>query len=171
MMAGTMKTLRRTGKGRFYLALGYLIWSLLPHFHIVNHSHAGGSHVHASFATEEVNLANRVVDNLDPAVTASSKPAEFGGEALPRASLAGSRPDGFPGASAIGVHALVPGNGDAGRHGHYWEDPNLAGIVSGFSKVHSAAAFAHVAGDAYLAPSLRSLRSAPARGPPAFLTV
>lgn len=166
-----MRALRRIGKGRFYLALGYLIWSLLPHFHIVNHSHAGGSHVHESFSTDQVRMANQVVDHLDPAETASSKPAGFGGEALPKAPVADSRPEGSPQDFPIGAHAFSQENAEAGRHGHYWEDPNLAGIVSGVSAITFAAAHAHSAPVAYLAPTLRSLRSAPARGPPAFLTV
>ncbi|MDQ3000643.1 MAG: hypothetical protein M3Y08_05220 [Fibrobacterota bacterium] len=168
-MDKTLVALRRMGKGRFYLALGYLIWSLLPHFHIVNHSHAGGSHTHASFSADQVRLANQVVDNLDPAELASPESPGFGGEALPKASSRVIGPQGSPEDFATGLHALSSQNADAGRHGHFWEDPNLAGLVSGVSRVTFTVAPALIALTRYLAPTLRSLRSAPARGPPCFL--
>ena len=155
-MVNTMDALRRIGKGRFYLALGYLIWSLLPHFHIVNHSHAGGAHVHASFSTDQVRLANQVADNLDPSEMPSPEAADFGGEALPKASSHATPPEESPESFSTGLHRLSSPTADAGRHGHFWEDPNLAGLVSGVSVVPFFIVLAVFVLAAYLAPSLRS---------------
>ena len=118
----------RLPKVRFHLALAYLIWSILPHYHLLVHSHPGGdgAHTHLSFSAAEVGLANRALEALGPAVLAGDTRAEFslepGDAAAGKASVA---------AHAIaGETALAGSTGDGNPHSHYWEDANLAGILS-----------------------------------------
>jgi hypothetical protein len=168
-MAMRIRKLGRNGKGRFHLALAYLIWSLLPHFHVLFHSHAGGAHFHATFDPAQVSLANRVMDNLEGSGLRGAAMAEVGGEAL----NASQRPAGVESLSipalGLGDTGLKAGQADPNRHGHFWEDPNLAGMASSIAAALAVAALILAAAAAYPSPDLRALRRFPARGPPAFL--
>lgn len=158
-MHSGMGKLGRMGRGRFYLALTYFLWSLLPHFHVLTHSHAAGSHSHASLSAAQVDLANRVLENLGPAELPDAEAAEVGG-----GLTAGDvRPPG-------GSHAaLAPVRSGSELHGHFWEDPNLAGLVSRDHALPFCAALIALAFASYASPSLRILHRAAARGPPALL--
>ncbi len=155
----------RDPRSRFYFAFVYLVWSILPHFHVLFHSHAGsGPHHHASFSPAQISLANRVIDGLGPAGLAGASEPDVGGEetnavSVPRALQATMA------YAVAGESALAPGR-DAFLHGHYWEDANLAGVASlpGFS-VLAVVMIAFVA-VRYLPPGLRPSGAALARGPP-----
>lgn len=159
MVLGTAN-LRRIAKAqspraRFYLALGYLIWALLPHFNLIYHTHEGGSHFHASFSPAEVAQANQVLDALGPAALADAGTPEVGGLE--------------PAATAVAGAASMAADAASGLHGHYWEDANLAGLASlpGFSLI--VAALLLLAMIRYQAPLFRFAGKLTARGPPAFL--
>jgi hypothetical protein len=163
-----MHRLGRNGKGRLHLALAYLIWTLLPHFHVLYHSHAGGAHFHASFDAAQVSLANRLMDNLEGSGLRDAAMAEVGGGER----NASQRPKVV---EPLAILALAAGEaglkagGGANLHGHFWEDPNLAGMASSIAAALAIAALILAALAAYPAPDLRALRRFPARGPPAFL--
>lgn len=144
----------RHPRARFYLALVFLIWSVLPHFHVLIHSHAGGPHVHASFSAEETDLANRVLEGLGPA-------------GLPDAdSETGAAADGaMRGRASAGETALASG-GEAASHGHFWEDANLAGAAALPASALPAVLVIALILARYLPPGLRPSGAAPARGPP-----
>lgn len=141
---------------RFYLAIGYMLWALLPHFHLIYHSHAGGSHFHATLAPSQVKQANQVLDALGPAVLADAAMPEVGGEALPALAIAGAA-------------ALSAADAASGLHGHFWEDANLAGLAAlpGFQLL--IAALLVLAMLRYQAPLFRFAGRLTARGPPVFL--
>jgi hypothetical protein len=168
-MAMRMQRLNKMAKGRVYLALAYFIWSLLPHFHILFHSHAGGAHVHASFSTAQVAMANQVLDNLAPGELPGAAETEIGGEALASPCPLQCAPEAAAMAIAAGEAGLHPDSTDPNRHGHFWEDPNVAGLASGISTLPFLSALILAAPAAYLAPPLRAIGLFPARGPPAVL--
>jgi hypothetical protein len=168
MATRMMHRLGRNGKGRLHLALAYLIWTLLPHFHLLYHSHAGGAHFHASFDAAQVSLANRLMDNLEGSGLREAPMAEVGGGEV----NASSRPKGVEPLSILALAAGEAGlkaGRDADLHGHFWEDPNLAGMASSMVAALAIAALILAAARAYPSPDLRALRRFPARGPPAFL--
>jgi hypothetical protein len=147
----------RDPRFRFRLALAYLLWSILPHFHVLFHSHAGGApHFHASLTSAQTALANRVLDGLGPAGLQGMAPTEVGGE-----EKAAPVP-------APGDVALAAGR-DASLHGHYWEDANLAGALSFPTLAAMTAVLVLFFAVRYLPPGLRPSGAAPARGPPSLL--
>jgi hypothetical protein len=95
--------------------------------------------------------------------------AEVGGGDL----NASPRPNGVEPLSilalAVGETGLKAGQSDPNLHGHFWEDPNLAGVASSIAAAAAIAALILAAAAAYPTPDLRALRRFPARGPPAFL--
>jgi hypothetical protein len=143
---------------RFYLALGYLVWALLPHFNLIYHTHAGGSHFHATLSPTQVKQANAMLEALGPAALAEAATPEVGG-----LDLAASVASTFTGA------ALRAADAASGLHGHYWEDANLAGLASfpGFSLI--TAALLLLAMIRYQGPLFRFAGKLTARGPPSLL--
>jgi hypothetical protein len=142
----------RDPRTAFYLAVGYLLWSIVPHYHLLIHSHAGGAHSHAALTGAQVRLANSVLDGLGPAGLSA-------------------------GADDIGgVEAPVPMSGEptlaSGPRGvlhvHFWEDSNLASLVSlpGFALL--GADFLAAFFSRYRSPALSLSGLAFARGPPAL---
>jgi hypothetical protein len=164
-----VRTLRRIAAGRdpqaaFYLALAYFLWAIIPHFHVLVHSHAGGAHSHAALSGAQVRLANRLLDGLGPAGLAGSADGDIGGQ---ETSASGGEPRGRAVAPVAGETAMAAGN-EAHWHAHYWEDANLAGAASlPIFALACAAALLYFA-VRYLPPALGPSGSAPARGPPAF---
>lgn len=147
--------LARNPRIRFYLALGYLLWSILPHFNLIYHTHAGGSHFHATLSPTQVAQANRVLEALGPAALAATVPTEVGGLELSVASVGGA--------------LLAAADAASGLHGHYWEDANIAGLVSLPLLSLLLSALALLALARYQAPLFRFAGRLTARGPPAFL--
>lgn len=141
---------------RFYLALGYLLWALLPHFHLTYHSHAGGSHFHATLAPSQIQQANQVLDALGPAALAEAATPEVGGEALTAMAV-------------VGAAVISAADAASGLHGHYWEDANLAGLAALPYFQLLIAALLLLALFRYQAPMFRFAGRLTARGPPAFL--
>lgn len=166
-------SLRRIAKGKdpkaaFYFALAYLLWSIVPHFHVLIHSHAGGAHSHAELDGAQVRLANRVLEGLGPAGFAASADGELSGQESPSRSAAGvsaeeARPSLPPGETALAA------GGDAGLHAHFWEDTNLAGTAPFPAFALACAVALLFLAARYLPPALSPAGAAPARGPPAFL--
>jgi len=123
---------------RFYLALFYFIWSLLPHFHVVTHSHAGGNgfHSHARFSAAEIAFANNTLDALGPAALASGglKGADNAEWMLEeKGSLFHSETPELPrpGSEVTALNrGLKSTNANAFSHNHYFEDANLLGVLS-----------------------------------------
>lgn len=154
-----MDNFSRMSRGRFYLALTYLVWSLLPHFHILIHSHAGDSHFHAAYSATEVETANRVLETLASESGNSEQSAGFGGIHKPDTRYsAGSATGGIS----------RPQSGSE-LHGHFLEDPNLAGLASPIQSISPSSVLAPSNPRSYQDPSVRAVRPASARGPPAFL--
>lgn len=156
-MRSGMEKFSRMARGRFYLAMTYLVWSLIPHFHVLIHSHAGDSHFHASYSATQVEMANRVLETLGPE-DAEATPADFGGN--------GIRNSTAPAGSSSGDISRP----DAGSemHGHFWEEPNLAGLASLSPAAPLRADLVPAASPLYQDPSLRVILRAAARGPPAL---
>lgn len=153
--------LRRMAAGRdprfrFHLALAYLLWSILPHFHVLFHSHAGGApHFHASLTSAQTALANRVLDGLGAADVRGMSETEVGGEEK-------AAPIAASGEADLGA-------GREGLHSHYWEDANLAGVLSFPTLAAMAVVLVLFSAVRYLPPGLRPSGAAPARGPPSLL--
>ena len=74
-----MEKLSAMPQGRFYLAFAFFIWSILPHFHLLVHSHKGGTgnHVHPSFSAADLPMANRILGVPGPAALDESRGDEF----------------------------------------------------------------------------------------------
>ena len=138
----------------FYFALAYFVWSIVPHFHLILHTHAGGAHAHAALSGAQVRLANQVLDDLGPAGLPDADPAEFGGEA--------NAPAAAPGEPALAAGAA------GSPHAHFWDDANLAGAASLTFFAALAAAILLFRLVRYLAPALAPMGPALARGPPVF---
>jgi hypothetical protein len=163
-MALRMEKIEGMARGRFYLALAYLIWTILPHFHVLFHSHAGGAHFHATFTPTQVRMANRVLDGLGPSALATAQEADVGGEAAQAASadpLAEAATAWAPGAAALSAGAA-----GSGLHGHYWEDANLAGILGLFFAALIATRYFSRSFSRAEAPDARPMGFRLARGPP-----
>jgi hypothetical protein len=154
-MRSGMEKFSGMARGRFYLAMTYLVWSLLPHFHILIHSHAGDSHFHASYTATQVETANQVLENLGSEDEAAA-PADFGGKAK-------RLPIDKHGSSSGEFSAHAAGSE---LHGHFWEDPNLAGLVSESQPTLLCGFPVSQALFPYLAPALHDIGYADARGPP-----
>ena len=153
-MRGIRARLKRIADGRdprasFYAALAYLLWSIVPHFHLLIHSHAGGGHSHAALTGAQVRLANGVLDGLGPA--GMSFAGDIGGCEAP--------------VHAATEPALADGSGGV-LHAHFWEDANLAGLASLPAFLFAAAAFLVSFLSRYRAPALSRPGTALARGPP-----
>jgi len=155
-----MEKLGRMARGRFYLALTYLVWSLLPHFHVLIHSHAGDSHFHAAYSATEVETANRVMETLGTGYSDTGSQAGFGGEAKPASSST-------VGSSSGDISRPDPGSE---LHGHFLEDPNLAGLASQAQSIPSRSFLASPAASRYQEPSFCGIGRPSARGPPAFVS-
>jgi hypothetical protein len=145
----------RDRKATFYLAFLYFLWSIVPHFHLLIHSHGGGAHAHAELSGAQVRLANRVLEGLGPAGLQGSADGDQGGLETGARSVA--RGPGEP--------ALAAGPGHD-WHAHYWEDANLAGQASLPAWASLAAALLAFLAARYRAPALGPTGPASARGPP-----
>lgn len=177
--AGDRNNRKRAGRisrTRFYLAFAYLLWSIVPHFHLLVHSHAGGAHTHAALSGAQVRLANQVLEGLGPAVLSQTAETDFSGEETddaekPLIDLPGeSGLSGLAGGSGHPVTEAILAAASAGmRHAHFWEDANLAGAVPLPAFAGLCAAFFFHAAFRYAAPSLKARAQSPARGPPALL--
>ncbi len=155
---------RRISRTRFYLAFAYLLWSIVPHFHLLVHSHAGGAHRHAALSGAQVRLANQVLEGLGPAVLSQTAETEISGEETDGVEKTAACPAGHPVSEAI-LAAASAGM----RHAHFWEDANLAGAVSAPAFAGLCAAVFFYAAFRYAAPSLKAWAPSLARGPPAPL--
>lgn len=134
----------------FYVALAYLLWAIVPHFHLLIHSHAGGAHSHAALTGAQVRLANRVLDGLGPAGLSAT--GEIGGMEIPTVRAAGEP------TFAVGS--------DRALHAHFWEDSNLASLASLPLFALACAALLLFFASRYLSPALSLQGSALPRGPP-----
>jgi hypothetical protein len=154
-MFRTLRRLMRAQepKAAFHLAVAYLIWSIAPHFHQLYHTHAPGGAAPAALSQDQVRMANRVLNELGPAGLTEAKDDGAGTEEHVRLVYP-SEPTVADGAEGI-------------RHGHSWEDANLAG-AAGLPDFHSLRPGPlPYPRPRYLPPGLRPTGAAPARGPPA----
>lgn len=93
---------------RFYLAMAFLLWSVLPHFSVYRHAHTGSSgHEHATLTPAQVQLANQVA----LALPADAEP-DFGGESVPLSRSGAEEP------------SLNP-DPEVRIHAHFQQDPNV----------------------------------------------
>jgi len=121
---------------RFYLALFYFIWSMLPHFHVLTHSHEGGNgfHSHASFSAMEIAFANNALDALGPAALASGglKGADNAEWMLEEKGTLFHSETPEPPAPGSEISSLNRGlkSTTALSHNHYFEDANLLGVLT-----------------------------------------
>lgn len=154
MLKRAAKSFRKPEPG-FFLAVAFLVWSLLPHYQLVVHTHPGDGdgHRHATLSKSQMELADRMALAL-AASGEDIRPGEFSGEALPGPS----RPSGFP--------ALAPSRG-ASAHAHFQEDANVSALAS--SLAPSPAWPGAETGPSALppAPDIAPIGVHSARGPPA----
>lgn len=184
----TGASLAEGGKLPFYLALGYLIWSILPHAAFRVHEHAGGSaaHTHLSFHDAGLKVGSTIAANppewtpgasesteWTPGASGPAEPMEStvsAGEAAPTVSVPAAwaiAPEGMA-ESGIGPRAAHPQSfkPENPRHGHFTEDDNILATGISVSRIllpvpHPASLPASV-----LSPSLPYTGPATARGPP-----
>lgn len=157
-----LKSLRGNRRLRFHLGLAFLIWSLIPHYGFLVHSHAGGSHghFHNTLSKSDLAEANAVLETLEgpqpSGIVVFSKAQE------PKRAQAPSQA-GAPGDRK--VRDTDTGN----RHAHSWADANFVSLSSQSGWVLPDVLPPLEAFDPYLAPDLIPVFDRPARGPPAFL--
>jgi hypothetical protein len=151
-LSGTLETmmrnLRRNAGLRFYGAIAFLIWALVPHYFQVLHAHNGGdrAHQHADISRADIQRAQH-------------------GHA--HAQAPETRPEqGFQPSEAPGSVLLLSA-ADAGLHGHFGKDPNLAGTLLDIEPVSPDLPPSSQARVDYLAPALILFPLHTARGPPA----
>lgn len=99
----------------FYTALGFLLWSVLPHFSAYVHVHPDedAGHSHRNLSKSQVELAQRLAESAGEA---------FGEEALsPSFGLSEANAEGCPPLPA--GHAALSAAAEL-LHGHFQEDAN-----------------------------------------------
>jgi hypothetical protein len=110
----------------FFLALGYLIWSLLPHAHFLVHTHADGdlAHAHTHLSLHDLKLRNETLISANPenapdaALERDFDPGAVGVEAASANACASTGWGQSPGPDR-GLKATVL------RHGHFTEEQNI----------------------------------------------
>jgi hypothetical protein len=155
----------------FYLALGYLIWSILPHAAFRVHEHAGGSvaHTHLSFHDAGLRVESAVTANPpelapefaperpDPAESSEPQAFAMSGKTSEAMAESGVAP------RAAHPQSFKPENP---RHGHFTEDDNI--LATGISLARALLPVPHPVPvpASVLSPSLPYSGPATARGPP-----
>ena len=141
---------------RFYAALGFLLWSVLPHFsaYVHTHSRGQGGHTHGSLSKSQVELAQRL------AVSAGEV---FGDSAL--SPSFGLSEENVPAEIQVPHGAALSGSQSL-RHGHFQDDANATSTpwTPGDRLIHVPPDPAPAAFPSH--PLLRAVRESPARGPP-----
>lgn len=152
------------GKLPFYLALGYLIWSILPHAAFRVHEHAGGSaaHTHLSFHDAGLRVESAVAANPPEMAAGISGPAESVDSAASAEAIEAMAGSGG-GPRAAHPQSYRPENP---RHGHFTEDDNIP--AAGISVTRALPPVPHPVPvpASVLSPSLPYAGPATARGPP-----
>jgi hypothetical protein len=153
------------GRAAFFLALGYLIWSLLPHAHFQVHAHADGELPHSHFSFHDLKLRNQTL------VTAN--PEDASDAALGRATVSVSAEsesaDGGAHAGAAVERAFATEKGFKPlnlRHGHFTEDQNILAIGMAMAAGEPAAPLRISLICSTLSPLLPYSGPTQARGPP-----
>jgi hypothetical protein len=157
------------GKLPFYLALGYLIWSILPHAAFRVHEHAGGSAAHAHLSFHDAGLRVGAAVTANPPELA---PSLFGSadsmESPAQTSSGVSAGSGLESLDPLEPRAAHPQSfkPENPRHGHFTEDDNI--LAAGITVARSLLPVPHpVPGPAsVLSPLLPYSGPATARGPP-----
>jgi hypothetical protein len=138
---------------RFHLALAFLIWSLVPHFRLIIHSHggAGDGHAHAALSAGEIELADQALQALP-----SAEPREFGGGPV-------DSPGPIAGAGGESWNA----GPELPAHAHFHQDTNTVSALP--VRLASAASPSSDSSHPplYRAPVPAVPDDRPARGPPA----
>lgn len=100
---------------RFYAALGFLLWSVLPHFSLYLHAHGRDTqgHVHQSFSPSQVALAQSLAASVVAAYGEASLSPSFGLSDETSARRTGS------GAGETALASSPPS-----LHAHYQEEAN-----------------------------------------------
>lgn len=154
-----MNSLQGNKRLRFHCALAFLVWSLIPHYYLVLHSHEDGErgHAHAGLTREDVESARHGHGHAS-----HSTPVDGPGESQPVEPLDAE--------SALLALLKIS---DAGEplHGHIGEDPNLAGEALQADPSVSVSGLPAEATAGYNSPSLPILFPLGARGPPSRLPV
>lgn len=178
-MKNRLQSLRRNTGLRFNCALALLVWSLLPHYFLVLHSHKGGnaSHSHAQLArtdsqaahehaheAESITAENVALANQILAILESSKDEP---EALGAQEKASKPHENAPITASEPDPNLAAGSSNSGLHGHIGQDPNLSGVVAIGLPAPTAPPEVTPEPSSYLSPELPSLLLRQARGPPA----
>jgi hypothetical protein len=152
--------MRRNREMRFHFAFLFLAWTLIPHFHLLVHSHAGGgrAHTHSELTKKDIRQLNR----LEAAVEGTEgwdKPVER--DSLP--SAVSPVPAGPYSESTLA-------DGDPSIwHSHSCEDPNITALGPQWD-LHSQAPPQIVESVLiYLSPARAYIFPHPARGPPTSL--
>jgi hypothetical protein len=153
------------GRAAFFLALGYLIWSLLPHAHFQVHAHADGELPHSHFSFHDLKLRNQTL------VTAN--PEDASDAALGRAEGSVSQePEPADAATSAGAAVARAFATERGfkplnlRHGHFTEDQNILAIGMALAAGDPAAPLRISLTCPTLSPLLPYSGPTQARGPP-----
>jgi len=141
---------------RFYAALGFLLWSVLPHFSAYVHSHRPGkeAHSHRSLSKTQVELAQRLAVSAGEAFGEGALSPAFG---LEEGNAASGIP--IPQGPALSESPWL-------LHGHFQDDANatLTPWTAGARLVHVPP---DPAPDVFPShPLRRPCREVQARGPP-----
>lgn len=151
----------RKGKLPFYLALGYLIWSLFPHASFRIHEHAGGSGAHTHLSFHDAGLRNGTLVTANPAETEAAAAHRFHTDDA-------TTIDGIAAAVVVEPRAAHPQSFKPGnpRHGHFTEDDNI--LSAGISIARALLPVVHPVPvpAPVLSPLLPYSGPANARGPP-----
>lgn len=145
----------RGPKLRFYLALGFLLWAVMPHFSLTIHAHQGDGpeHGHSILDRAQLSLAENLSEAATVSYGASAVQAEFG---LAEFGLFIHATPDQPAFAASGLR----------YHGHYQEDANaVATYLFPNHKTHLPAP-AIASASLPVAPLNPSFLENPARGPP-----
>lgn len=151
----------REGKLPFYLALGYLIWSLFPHASFRIHEHAGGSGAHTHLSFHDAGLRNGTLVTANPAETEAAAAHQSHREDA--ATTGGCAAESTVEPRAAHPQSFKPENP---RHGHFTEDDNILSAGISISRVLLPSVHPVPVPAPVLSPLLPYSGPATARGPP-----
>lgn len=182
MLRGLKSLIRRAGPSRsingilpFYLALGYLIWSILPHAAFRVHEHAGGSAAHTHLSFHDAGLQAGSVVTANPSEWAQESPeSEPETESAFATAMAGIAAEPLETFEPLELPRLIQSRAahpqafkpENPRHGHFTEDDNI--LAAGISVARTLFPIPHPVSvpAPVLSPSLPYSGPATARGPP-----
>ncbi len=165
-MNKAMQIFRKALRLRGYLAFAFLLWSIVPHFQLITHTHTGGEkgHFHADLSKGDIANANLIFNTLEGV---ASSPEEKNQDINTKENN-NKRENTKASANLKTIFAGVGLNaeGKSKPHSHYSEEANLASLASQFDNASPELDIIAYLEEYYQTPSVFGYSHFQARAPP-----